>query len=75
MPSIILPVPFTAPQGYSEPNKTQEHLHTPVQKKMYEKVVKDIQGQQSHVGKPCGSSGEDPEQGPGDFPLFQRYSE
>lgn len=75
MPSIILPVPFTAPQGYSEPNKTQEHLQTPVQKKMYEKVVKDIQGQQSHAGKPCGSSWEDPEQGPGDFPLCQRYSE
>lgn len=55
MLSIILPVraaaPFTVSQGYSEPNETQEHLQTPVHKKLYEKVAKDFQGQQSHVGR------------------------
>lgn len=51
---ITLPVraavPFTVPQGYSEPSETREHLHTPVHKKVYEKVAKDFQGEQSHVG-------------------------
>lgn len=55
MLSIILPlraaVPFTVPQGYSEPSEIWEHLHTPVHKKVYEKVAKDFQGQQSHVGR------------------------
>lgn len=55
MLSIVLPVkvadPFTFPRGYSEPSEIQEHLQIPVHKKLYEKVAKDFQGLQSHVGR------------------------